>query len=60
MRDRRLSSAAWRIARRASGTALGCLLAGVVVWPLFPVGVALGLTAGAARAAAEKLEECGL
>jgi hypothetical protein len=60
MTDRRLSNAAWHIARRASGTALGCLIVGVVVWPLFPLGVALGLTAGAARVVAETLEECGL
>ena len=60
MSGRRLSNTAWCIARRSSGAALGCLIVGVVAWPLFPLGVALGLTAGAARMIAEKLEECGL
>ena len=60
MSNRRLSNAAWCIARRSSGTALACLIVGIVAWPLFPLGVALGLTAGAARVVAETLEECGL
>lgn len=60
MSDRSPSEVVRDFARKSARTALGCIIAGVVVWPLFPVGVALGVTAGVAGLVAEKLEDYGL
>ena len=60
MSSKLLSRAVRGVATRGAGTALGCIVAGVVVWSLFPVGVALGFTVGVVWVVAEMLGECGL